>query len=604
MPIDGLLERADAARAAGRLREAAALYDEAIPYCRADGDLARWTRAVLGAASGYVFGAEPGRLPAELYDVLVRTTDNADRARVAAALARCWVYAGQAARAVPFADQAVERAARLDRPELLADCLDAALAARWGPDDLDTRVALAGRLDEVAAHVLDPDARLQAHLWGLQVACESLDIPGMYRHQRALERLGEESPRAQFFAASRRLMLDLVHGRTDTADRLVAVAVTASERAGLADAWMVVESMKGYAAAQAGDPAACAAVAAECEEFATAEGVPAVGAEAGFLWLAAGQTERARSLVRTFGGRVLDELPRDVNWLLTLQCVLEAALGTGEAETVEKAARLLTPYAGRAVFNAGAVMFHGVTDDTLSRAAAFLGDADAAVPLYAAALAMYERLGARWWRDRLATWRPPEVGALPATRVTFAPGADGLWRVGSGDDVVPVRALRGFSYLRELLRRPDRSVPALDLVTGGTGAVGQPGLGDALDDQARAAYRRRLGDIERDLAEAQEWSDLGRLDALHAERDALVGELAAASGLGGRPRVVGSSHERARVAATKAITAAIDRVITVDAPLGRHLRATIHTGLHCRYQPDPDDRRDWVLDPPPPRPPR
>jgi hypothetical protein len=94
-------------------------------------------------------------------------------------------------------------------------------------------------------------------------------------------------------------------------------------------------------------------------------------------------------------------------------------------------------------------------------------------------------------------------------------------------------------------------------------------------------------------------SDVGQLDALHAERDALVGELAAAAGLGGRSRVTGSSHERARVSATKAITAAIDRIATVDAPLGRHLRATIRTGLQCSYQPDPDDKRDWILNQPP-----
>jgi tetratricopeptide (TPR) repeat protein len=603
VPIDDLLERADAAREAGRVQEAAGLYDEAIACCRADGDLAGWTRAVLGAASGYVFGAEPGKLPAQLYDVLVRTTDDAGRARVAAALARCWVYAGQASRAVQFADEAVDLAKRVDVPGLLADCLDAALAVHWGPDDLDVRVELAGRLDEVAAHVLDPDARLQAHMWGLQVACESLHIQAIHRHMRALERLGEESPRAQFFAASRRLMLDLLRGRTDTAARLVELAVAASERAGLADAWMVVESMKGYAAVQAGDRATCAVVAAECEEFATAEGVPVVSAEASFLWVAAGQPERARALVRTFHGRVLDELPRDVNWLLTLQCVLEAALGTGDAEIIERAAHLLTPYAGRAVFNAGAVMFHGVTDDTLSRAAGVLGDASTAGRLRAGALATYERIGARWWRDRLAAWHPPPFRTHPGGQVKLLPGADGLWLVGPADAAVPVRALRGFSYLRELLRRPGRSVPALDLVTGGSGAALQPGLGDVLDHQALEAYRRRLSDIERDLTEAQDWSDLGRLDALHAERDALVGELTAATGLGGRARVTGSSHERARVAATKAITAAIDRIATVDAPLGRHLQATIRTGLHCSYQPAIDDERDWILDqrPQPPK---
>jgi uncharacterized membrane protein len=248
-------------------------------------------------------------------------------------------------------------------------------------------------------------------------------------------------------------------------------------------------------------------------------------------------------------------------------------------------------------------MFHGVTDDTLSRAAVVLDDADAAAPLRAAALATYERIGARWWRDRLAASHPPRGDVHPGRPVALRPVADGLWLVGPADATVTVRPLRGFGYLRELLRRPGRSVSALDLVTGGSGAVRQPGLGEVLDDRAREAYRRRLADIERDLTEAEEWSDLGRFDALHAERDALVGELAAATGLGGRARLTGSSHERARVAATKAITAAIDRLATIDAPLGRHLRATIRTGLHCSYQPDPDDTRDWILDERP-RPPR
>ena len=98
----------------------------------------------------------------------------------------------------------------------MADCLDAARAPHWGPDEFDVRRSLATRLDETAAHVLDPGTRLLAHLWGLQVACEALDIQAIHRQIRALELLGEESARALFFAASRRLMLDLLRGRTDT----------------------------------------------------------------------------------------------------------------------------------------------------------------------------------------------------------------------------------------------------------------------------------------------------------------------------------------------------------------------------------------------------
>jgi len=117
---------------------------------------------------------------------------------------------------------------------------------------------------------------------------------------RALELLGEESPRALFFAASRRQMLDLLRGRTDTTPQLKQIAAAAADQAGLADAWMVLKAMTSYAAAQSGDTATCAAGAAECEAFALSEGVIAVGAEAGFLWVCAGQLDRARALVDTF----------------------------------------------------------------------------------------------------------------------------------------------------------------------------------------------------------------------------------------------------------------------------------------------------------------
>jgi hypothetical protein len=86
------------------------------------------------------------------------------------------------------------------------------------------------------------------------------------------------------------------------------------------------------------------------------------------------------------------------------------------------------------------------------------------------------------------------------------------------------------------------------------------------------------------------------LQAVRTERDALLSELGRATGLGGRARTTGSTEERARVAVKKAVSAAIDRVASIDAPLGRHRRSGIHTGLTCSYQPDPADGVDWVLD--------
>jgi hypothetical protein len=591
--VDELLDRADALRLAGRGADARPLYDEVIDWSRSAGDLDRWTRGALGVASVYVYGTDPGKVPAQLYDLLARTVDDANRARLGAALARCWAYAGHSPRARSFANQAVADAERTHLPELLADCLDAALACHWGPDELDVRIRLAARLDEIAAHVLDANARLLAHMWGLQVACEALDLQSIHRHMRALERLGEESPRALFFAASRRLMLDLLRGRTDTAPELLAVAAEASERASLPDAWMVIKALRGYTAVQAGDVDTCAEIAAGMETFALSEGSTPVCAESAYMWLAAGRPDKVQDLLHTLHGPVLDELPTDVNWLLILQCCLDAALGIDDRYMIEKASRLLEPYAGRAVFNVGAVMFHGVTDDTLARAAAARGDGSTAAVRRASALATYTRLGASWWRDRLSNWQLPSSDAPAALRLS--PTGDGFWLVGTGDYSVPVKALKGYSYLRELLRRPGIPVAAVDVVTGGAGTVEQPGLGSALDAFALESYRKRLNDLDAEIAESEEWSDIARRESLEAERDALVDELMVATGLGGRERAAGSSRERARVAATKALTTAIDRIAAVDQSVGRHLQRTIQTGSSCTYQPDRDRPVDWIL---------
>jgi hypothetical protein len=158
-----------------------------------------------------------------------------------------------------------------------------------------------------------------------------------------------------------------------------------------------------------------------------------------------------------------------------------------------------------------------------------------------------------------------------------------------------MRALRGFDYLRRLLAQPGQTVSAIDLVTNGTATVIQSETGPQIDRQAAAAYRQRLSDLTTELAEAADWADLARIDSLTAEREALLAELSSAAGLAGRPRSTGSTAERARVAATKAIATAIDRIESVDPPLATHLRDAVRTGTTCSYRPRPSDHPTWQL---------
>jgi hypothetical protein len=551
------------------------------------------TQAALDLAGTYVFGHEPGRIPAVLFAAYDATSADLDRALLGAALARCWAYARERSRAVPFAVAAVKHAEATGEPVVLADALDAALATHWGPDELEVRVDLARRLADLTAHLGDAEARLKAHLWLLTVAAETLDVSELNRQVRALERLGEESRKARYFAASRRLMLDLMRGRIDTIAPLVALAQETSDA--LPDGEMVVSALTAYGAVQAGDRSdAIVAAARGGEAIAEQEGIREIVAEIAWIYLGIGLPDDARRLASTFDERVLSGLPRDHNYLLILQLLLDVALATGLDELVETITPLLLPYAGRAVINAGAVMFHGVTDDTLARACERLGDAERAVALREKALATYRRIGATWWRERLEANVPATGEPEPSTAMSLRPGPAGVWFVGRGSEESAIPARRGLEHLHALLTQPGTEVPALRLA-GGVETVEQAGLGEVVDARALTAYRRRLAEIDTELDEADSWGDAARGAKLTAEREALLAEVSAATGLGGRMRTSGSGAERARVTVRKAIATALDAIHAADPVVARHLISHVRTGLRCCYDPDPDAPVEWRL---------
>jgi hypothetical protein len=143
---------------------------------------------------------------------------------------------------------------------------------------------------------------------------------------------------------------------------------------------------------------------------------------------------------------------------------------------------------------------------------------------------------------------------------------------------------KGLRDLAVLLGSPGRDVHVLTLLGRDVPATGSDPV---LDDRARARYRSRLGELDGDIDEAVEFQDLHRAERLQAERDALLAELAAATGLGGRPRRLGDETERARKTVGARIRDALRRVDAVHPELAEHLRATVGVGTVCRYTPQP-----------------
>jgi len=589
---------------------------EAFAAARAAGDVEAMAVAALALPSTQGFGIHPGQVPALLHEAYAAAVAPATRCRLAAALARAWVYGGDAGRAGGFARQAERLAADLGDPVLLAEALDAALSARWGPDDYRERATLAARLEDAAAHQADQGVRLSAHLWRLTTAWEALDVIAVQRQLRALDLLAADSasPRDAFFAASRRAMHALATADLARADGLIARTRELGAALAEPDREAVLHSLDADRALQAGDRETLRQEATAFESFGTAEGIPSVAAEAAVLWLEAGEHDRAEQLALLLAGPGLHNVARDVDFLLTVGCLVQVAAALRLDDLCEEGVTLLTPYAGRGVINAGAVTFHGVVDDYLYRACRRLGDADADRWRHGA-LSAYRRVGAAWWAGRLAGPSPgagdmpvggpgePSAAApvAPVLVIHLQPGPADVWTVGPRDTAVAIPGVKGLHYLRYLVERPGQDISALvlsDAVAGHAGAgMGDSDAGELLDAQAIAAYRRRLSEIDADLAEADAWADPIRLERARLERQALLDELAAATGLGGRRRRAGSTQERARVAVRKAIVAAIGRIDRIHPAVARLLHDTVRTGTTCRYDPDPSRPVHWVTRP-------
>ena len=208
--------------------------------------------------------------------------------------------------------------------------------------------------------------------------------------------------------------------------------------------------------------------------------------------------------------------------------------------------------------------------------------------------------------------QPPSQGFASFTR------AGEFWTVSFEGKEVRLKDGKGPRYLSQLLKNPGTEIHVLDLAAslempsgGGTPARGGSGgrrrparedqveaghgddAGAILDATAKAAYKKRLTEIEEDLAEAEEFNDSERAARLRAEKEALIDQLAAGVGLGGRDRKAASRSEAARSSITKAIKNTLSKLEVHHPDLGRHFAATVKTGVYCSYTPDPRAPLTW-----------
>ncbi|MFI6321694.1 ATP-binding protein [Nonomuraea sp. NPDC050556] len=164
-----------------------------------------------------------------------------------------------------------------------------------------------------------------------------------------------------------------------------------------------------------------------------------------------------------------------------------------------------------------------------------------------------------------------------------------VWTLTFAGQSVHLPDAKGLNDLRLLLTHPGDDVPAVQLLdpTGGEVVVAASRMGgDAvLDDEAKAAYRRRLRQLDDEIDRAVERADDERAASFDREREALLAELRSATGLDGRDRRLGDAAERARKTVTARIRDVLRKLDHLHPALAAHLRDSISTGATCRYQP-------------------
>jgi hypothetical protein len=303
----------------------------------------------------------------------------------------------------------------------------------------------------------------------------------------------------------------------------------------------------------------------------------------------AGDRLAAAGAIATLCGRDLADLPRSSSWLPTMYGIAEAAHLIGDAETSARVYELVSPYAHLPVVASFGAMCLGSAEHVLGVAALTTGELDRAAGHFDAAIRANLALGHRpavlmsqaRHGQALARRGAGDGTVASCTRT----GQEWLVQYGSRSALVPHSV--GMSYLAVLLANPGRDVAAIDLAAGPGHQRGPEGVGHpVLDRTAVHQYRQRVEQL-RSHIDALEAS--GRRDELAgaiAERDWLLAELAAASGITGRIRVFTHDAERARLAVGRAIRRSFDTIDRIDTVIAAHLRGSVHTGARCSYQPN------------------
>ena len=371
-------------------------------------DLLARTALARGGAGITILGAD-SELVAELERAVdaIGPAHPALLAQLHARLAIELAYEPDPDRRESASARALQIAGRLGDPVALAAALNARHVALWGPDHVEQRKELADEMLELAERAGDRELALQARNWRVVDLLELGDGQAVRNELDAYATLAAEVrlPAYSWYIPMWRATIALLEGRTADGIELSRRARELGRRAGdrNADVFFTEQQLLRHLVegrlADLGPPAAGVA-GPVAERSRTGPAWRAYHFTFGWLHAERGEFDHAQ---RQFAAALADgfvSLPRDVNWLDTLNAAAHAALLLGDLEHARELRPLLEPYADRMIVNARGAMHAGSVAYPLARLAAACDDTAAADRLYEQAAQHDQKAGAPVWVRR------------------------------------------------------------------------------------------------------------------------------------------------------------------------------------------------------------
>jgi hypothetical protein len=524
-----------------------------------------------------------------------------------------------------LADEALSLARHAGDDAVLGEVLDARLYALWDPAGAEDRLDTATALIQLGRASGDGARERSGLFWRFVALMELARVDeaevALGAFERAADAAGDAE--AMAMALSRHAMLAMLRGRFDVGSELMAEFSARARQIGLPDAERLESAVLAAVEIERGSEpdweSGRERISVAARRF---PGHLYEATEARILLALGRRAEAAAQLERMLPQALAASGPR---WLGAVTDLSAVAAGVGNQAAAAQLYEALLPYADRLVVWGGANTVNGPASYFLGLLADGLGMAESAIAHLESAINLVEGIGAlpmlAHCRAALSTVlavrgadgddrRASELlqdarqlaGQLqmralldrlspPANEWALRRDGDD-WLLEAGSERARLPDSRGIRHLRTLLAAPRHDISALDLAAGGHG-LQAAGAEPVLDKAAAASYQQRLHELAAELDAADAAGDEQRAAKAEAEREWLLADLRRATGLGGRIRRTTSDSERARVNVTRTLRAALDRISVAAPQAGAHLKASIRTGLECRYDPAPGGPMRW-----------